>query len=157
MKSVYIFLLTLCVIFTATSCSKPNEKILINSPAYMYSGMVSKPLDVIIDGYFDKKEHLFKGSISFGGKTKLENVLFFSGTGLISYKGKDRTNLGQILFDEENHNYSMQISDSQFIELLTNQKNNEKEMLIISSPAENAEEAKEIYEMLIKSKQWFEE
>ncbi|WP_435923266.1 hypothetical protein [Paenibacillus sp. DYY-L-2] len=157
MRKDYFSLVILLVVVILTSCTNRTEKILITSPAYMYSNTVSEPIDVIIDGYFDKKEHLFKGSITFDDKIKLENVLFFPGTGLISYKGKERTNIGQIFFNEENFSYSIQIAYPQFTELLTNQKGNKTDMLIISSPANSIEQAKEVNDILIRSKLWFEE
>lgn len=152
MKRYGVVLGTLLLLLLSTGCSNPYQEVHINGPAYMYSDDTEQAMELVIEGRYDKKEYYsFKGSISMGSDIKLENVLFTSGAGLVSYEGTQRSYLGQIFCDFDKGTYSIILDNAAFIEKLTKQEHSKGTKFIVSSPAANEKEAEEKYTMLRKT------
>lgn len=148
MRKYGVLLGTLLLLLLSIGCSNRYQEIHINSPAYMYSDDTEQVMKIQVEGRYDIREDYFKGSISFGTDIKLNNVLFSSGVGLVSYEGAQRSFLGQIYCDFDKGTYSIRLDDAEFIERLTKQKHSKGTQFIVSSPALNKKEAEEIYTTL---------
>ncbi|TYP70761.1 hypothetical protein [Paenibacillus methanolicus] len=137
-------------------CMEKIDKLKIEAPAYMY-GDQAKSVDVMIEGPFSHADNLFTGSMRIGGK-KLETIVFTPGTGLIHYdernlangEGPKRTDLGLIYYDKETMAYAIEVTDAALYASLTGKKQEDQSKLIISSPANNEEEANAVHDRLTK-------
>jgi hypothetical protein len=98
-------------------------------------------------GDFNHKDNGFRGSMKIGN-INYSTVLFVPGLNLNSYNGKEKTILGRIFYDNKSHQYSVllnkELSDSLNIQY------DPKNTLIISSPATNYDQAKQIHQNLNK-------
>lgn len=138
------------------SCVNQKKDIDINNPAFVFGDDINKTIDVSIKGKYNVKENNFKGSMVIGNDINFENVIFSPGSGLISYNKTSRTYLGQIFFDYESKNYTIEITDPSIYSKLTNIDNDGLKTITISSPAKNLDEAKQINKELKEKKLPFE-
>lgn len=156
MKRPYLVLtsIVLLIVFIIVLMSSSNsyQEIHINSPAYMYEDNINEVVPVSIEGRYNKKENTFIGSMEIDNRIKLDNVTFIPGSGIVFYEGSNRTFLGQIYFDNENSNYSMEIIDPVIYEKLTKRPSDGKAEVIISSPSNNFEQAQQVTEELKNKK-----
>lgn len=157
MKITLSIVLSIIMVVDFSGCTSKSQAIHISNSAYLYDANFSKPIEVTIDGKFNIKENSFIGSMMFKNEIKFENVLFSPGAGLVSYEGSKRTYWGQIFFDHEKLQYSMEITNPSIYELITNDKSKGDLKVIISSPATNLEQAIEINTILKTRKLPFED
>ncbi len=141
MRKSIIFAIVILVAYSLTGCDN-KDKLEINSPAYMYESTsgVDQEVDVVLSGLFYENENSFKGSMTIKN-VKYATILFKSGAGLISYE--DKTYLGEIFYNSQTRQYSIEISDSDLYEELTGQKYSNNK-LVISSPAKDLDQAIQI-------------
>ncbi|MFM9278862.1 hypothetical protein [Paenibacillus jiagnxiensis] len=142
-------LLSFLILLFMTGCNT-KEQIQIDTDAYIYDSdsSISEGAVVILKGLHDKKSNNFQGSISIND-IEYPNVLFTSGSGFIAYEENKRTYLGEIYFNYETHQYTIEVSDKKLFHSLTKQEY-QNDKLIISSPATNIEEARQINTLLKK-------
>lgn len=152
MRRPYLVLTAIVLMIVLMSCSNAYQEIHINSPAYMYGDNINEVLPLSIEGRYNKKENTFIGSMEIDNRIKLDNVMFTHGSGIVFYEGSKRTFLGQIFFDNENSNYSMEIIDPVLYEKLTKRPSDGKAKVIISSPSNNFEQAQQVNEELKNKK-----
>ncbi|MFB5761482.1 hypothetical protein [Paenibacillus medicaginis] len=138
----YPLLLILILLFMAGCSTK--EQIQIDTDAYLYDSdlNISEGVKVTLKGFYDKKNKNFKGSISINN-IEYSDVLFTSGSGLIAYEENKRTYLGEIFFNYNTRQYTIEVSEKKLFYSLTKQEY-QNNKLIISSPATNIEKAKQI-------------
>ncbi|OAB48478.1 hypothetical protein [Paenibacillus antarcticus] len=129
---------------TLISCTDSKKEINIKNAAFIYGSETEKIIEVSMKGEYDTKDHNFIGSLVIGDEIKLENVLFSSGTGLISYIKTSRSYLGQIFFDYQSLKFTIEITDQDLYHKLTKSNNDGNKKITITSPAKNIEEAKRI-------------
>lgn len=143
MRKSIIFAIVISAAYWLTGCDN-KDKLEINSPAYMYESIsgVDQEVDVVLSGLFNENENSFKGSMTIKN-VNYATILFKSGAGLISYEDKKRTYLGEIFYNSQTRQYTIEISDSDLYEELTGQKYSNNK-LVISSPAKDLDQAKQI-------------
>ncbi|MHA0857984.1 hypothetical protein [Paenibacillus sp. CMAA1364] len=151
MKKLVTIIACIIMVTLISSCSSKliiGKNVEITSPAYMYNQElnINKEVKVMMSGFFNEEEDFFEGTLTIED-IYFSKVLFSSGTGLISYDGKERTFSGQIYYDEQTHAYSMELSDKELLRELTGNVL-EDGTLIISSPADTLGDAMEINEDL---------
>lgn len=71
-------------------------------------------------------------------RIKLDHVSFTAGAGIVFYEGSNRTALGQLFFDTQNLNYTIEIIDLVLYEKLPKTPSDNKAKVIIRSPSYNS-------------------
>lgn len=138
LKTYIIVLLSLVLI----SCTNPKQVINIDITAFMYGDdEINQTIEVSMNGEYNTKEHSFIGSLVIGDEIKLEHVTFSPGSGLISYNESTRSYLGQIFFDYQSLNFSIEITDQDLYQQLTQSNHDGDKKITITSAANNLEEA----------------
>lgn len=148
--------LIIALTITIGGCSNSHQVIDIANPAYMYGDDIDETLPVSMKGTYNKKKHSFRGSMEIDHRIKLDPVMFANGMGIIFFEGSKQTFLGQIYFDNESLNYTIEIIDPVIYEKLTNRPSDGQAKVIISSPSTNLEQAQQVNEELNKMKLPFE-
>lgn len=139
LKTYMLVILSLILV----SCTNPKQVISIDITAFMYGDEINQTVEVSMNGEYNTKEHSFIGSLVIGNQIKLEHVTFSPGSGLISYNESTRSYLGQIFFDYKSLNFSIEITDQDLYQQLTESSNHDGDKKItITSPANNMEDAK---------------
>ncbi|WP_028608440.1 hypothetical protein [Paenibacillus harenae] len=143
MKKLFLLLQAFTFAWLSAGCSG-SDKLEIHAPAYMYNSdaTISQKAEVALVGFFNHKNNNFEGSLTIDD-IHLDKILFVPGTGLLSYEGEVRTYLGEIYFNRKTHALTIEISDSELYHALT--KRNDKDgKVIISSPAEDLQQAVQV-------------
>ncbi|MNJ52186.1 hypothetical protein D3C77_475090 [compost metagenome] len=138
LKTYIIVLLSLVLV----SCTNPKQVINIDITAFMYGDEINQTVEVSMNGEYNTKEHSFVGSLVIGEDIKFEHVTFSPGSGLISYNESTRSYLGQIFFDYQSLNFSIEITDQGLYQQLTESNHDRDKKITITSPANNLEDAK---------------
>ncbi|WP_284236784.1 hypothetical protein [Paenibacillus glycanilyticus] len=128
----------------------PIKGIDTDKPAFIYGDTLNEQTSLQLKGDYDKKNHGFSGWLMIGDHIKLEHVLITSGFSLISYVGKERTEVGQVFFDYKTARISFEVTDPELYKRITSKSYDGVSKLIISSPASNAEEAKRVKDELVR-------
>ncbi|WP_110929910.1 hypothetical protein [Paenibacillus bouchesdurhonensis] len=152
LKTYIIVLLSLVLV----SCTTSKKEININNAAFIYGDETNQTLEVSMNGEYNTKEHSFNGSLVIGDEIKLEHVTFSPGSGLISYNESTRSYLGQIFFDYQSLHFSIEITDQDLYQQLTQSYHDGDKKITITSPANNMEDAKRINAELKDKKLSFE-
>ncbi|MFX3635932.1 MAG: hypothetical protein ACE3L7_28560 [Candidatus Pristimantibacillus sp.] len=149
MKKILLFLTSVTLAIFIAGCSK-TEKIEIHTPAYMYNtdSSVNQKATVVLNGFYNHSKGNFEGSMTIND-VNFSTILFVSSMGLVAYDGTERTFVGQIYYNNETKQFTIEVSNSELYYTLTKQEYQE-EVLIISSPAEDLEQAMQINEALKK-------
>lgn len=135
----------IAVILVALFKWKESDNVEINSSAYMYTekGDISKRVDTELIGSFNLKNYNFRGELKIDG-IHFTNVLFSSGMGITSFEGNEGDLLGQIYYIHKQKKYIIEITNKELYKKLTG-KNYNNFPLIISSPSNTIDEAKQNY------------
>ncbi|MBU5670235.1 hypothetical protein [Paenibacillus brevis] len=141
------FHVALAIIFLSLlllSCTDSKKEIDISNSAYLYGNEVKETSEIKMKGEYDTKKHSFIGSLSIGNGITFDNITFSSGSGLISYNKATRAYLGQIFFDHNSLELTIEITDKDLYQKLTHSINDGEKKITITSPATNIEDAKRI-------------
>ncbi|WP_336774381.1 hypothetical protein [Paenibacillus sp. MMO-58] len=143
MRTIFSLLMVAILSAMCIGCSNPNQKIKMDSPAYIYGDNFNKETEIILEGTYNKKNYNFSGSLTIGD-IKFDNVRFVSSFGIKYYVGSKAMYIGQVFFDPKDERITFEVDDPDLYKQLTSKNYDGASKLVISSPAKNLEEAEQV-------------
>ncbi|GAB6926315.1 hypothetical protein JCM10914A_02980 [Paenibacillus sp. JCM 10914] len=146
MRKVLLIILLFSTIISS-GCNR-SEEVEISSPSYMYSkdSDISEKVEVALKAYYNEDDDNYEGSLLIN-EFSFEKVLFKHNSLLIAYDGSERIVLGDIYLNKNEGQFTIIITEPTLYRKLT-KKDIKESNLVISLPASNQKEAKEIEKSL---------
>lgn len=106
----------------------------------------SPPVRITFDGYYDKRDDQFKGTVEINGRV-YSDMFLDNGYPSTHFEGKDINHQGPVYFDRDLERLAWSLPQSELPPELTNQQFPEAEVWLVT-PASSSEVAKSLRQEL---------